>query len=153
MIILLILHKKEAMDVTKFPVGYLIKNISDKIKMHADADLKSHDLTLAQGRILGFLAERGGSAMQKEIEDFMEVSHPTVVGIVARMEQKGFLTCRTDESDKRNKIVTITEKSIRIGEDMDSMIGIQESRMVEGLSEDQITELTDALQVIYKNLL
>ena len=139
--------------MTKFPVGYLIKNISDKIKMHADADLKSHDLTLAQGRILGFLAERGGSAMQKEIEDFMEVSHPTVVGIVARMEQKGFLTCRTDESDKRNKIVTITEKSIRIGEDMDSMIGIQESRMVEGLSEGQITELTDALQVIYKNLL
>ncbi len=141
------------MDVTKYPVGYMIKNISDKIKMHADADLKSHDLTLAQGRILGFLAERGGSAMQKEIEDFLEVSHPTVVGIVARMEQKGFLACRTDESDKRNKIVTITEKSIRIGEDMDSMIGIQESRMVEGLSEDQITELTDALQVIYKNLL
>ena len=66
-------------------VGYFIKNINDRLKVRADADLKSYNLTLAQSRVLAFLNNQGGSATQKEIEVFLEVSHPTVVGIVSRM--------------------------------------------------------------------
>ena len=75
-------------------IGYQFKIIDEKIKVRADEDLKRHDLTLMQTRVLGFLAEVGGQATQKEIEDDLEVSHPTVVGLVFRMEQKGFLSFR-----------------------------------------------------------
>ena len=99
-------------------IGYLIKNINDKLKVKADADLKNSNLTLAQSRVLAFLDSRGGQATQKEIEVYLEVSHPTVVGIISRMEQNGHLRCRVDETDKRNKIVALTEQAKALGEEM-----------------------------------
>ena len=52
-------------------IGYLIKNINDKLKVKADADLKHSNLTLAQSRVLAFLDRRGGQATQKEIEVYL----------------------------------------------------------------------------------
>ena len=66
-------------------IGYLIKNINDKLKVKADADLKHSKLTLAQSRVLAFLDSQGGQATQKEIEVYLEVSHPTVVGIISEI--------------------------------------------------------------------
>lgn len=49
-------------------IGYLIKNINDKLKVKADADLKHSKLTLAQSRVLAFLDSRGGQATQKKLK-------------------------------------------------------------------------------------
>lgn len=133
-------------------IGYLIKAINDKVKIHADADLKSHNLTLTQSRILMYLINHDGQATQKEIEDFLEVSHPTVVGLVSRMEKNGFLTCWIDTHDRRNKNVRLTELAHTTGQNMDTVIGGMEQRMLSPLSDDQIIQLTDMLESIYKNL-
>lgn len=60
----------------QYPIGCLLKMITDKIKIQADANLAQHDLTLTQSRVLGYLARNGGTATQKEIEGFLQVSHP-----------------------------------------------------------------------------
>ncbi|MGN0135963.1 MarR family transcriptional regulator [Anaerotignum sp.] len=133
-------------------VGYYIKTIHEKIKVHADADLKRHHLTLAQSRVLIYLTEAGGEATQKEIETFLEVSHPTVVGIVSRMEQNGHVTCWMDPRDKRNKIVRLTEQAVSLGNEMISLIEQQEQEMLASLSAEEINALLHALSVIYKNL-
>ncbi|MGN1444522.1 MAG: MarR family winged helix-turn-helix transcriptional regulator [Acutalibacteraceae bacterium] len=133
-------------------VGYLIKNINDKLKVKADADLKRYNLTLAQSRVLAFLNSRSGSATQKEIEVFLEVSHPTVVGIVSRMEQNGYLTTWIDEKDKRNKIVKLTEQAEAIGKDMEQNIYRNERKMLASLSSAEVEQLRKILDVIYKNL-
>ena len=88
----------------QYPIGCLLKMITDKIKIQADANLAQHDLTLTQSRVLGYLARSGGTATQKEIEGFLQVSHPTVAGVIGRMEQKGFVSCRPDPADKRSKL-------------------------------------------------
>lgn len=133
-------------------IGYLIKNINDKLKVRADADLKRYNLTLTQGRILAFLKSRGGSATQKEIEVFLEVSHPTVVGIVSRMEQNDYVVCGMDETDKRNKIVRLTGKADAIGMDMEQNILANEQKMLASLSDEDIKQFRRVLLVIYKNL-
>ncbi|MGM9607932.1 MAG: MarR family winged helix-turn-helix transcriptional regulator [Oscillospiraceae bacterium] len=133
-------------------VGYLIKTINDKLKVRADRDLKSRGLTLAQSRVLAFLHSRDGKATQKEIEDFMEVSHPTVVGIVSRMEQSGYVTTWIDPKNKRNKMVQLTPQADLIGKTLDSTIQAQEERMLRGLTPEQVTQLEQLLLVIYQNL-
>ncbi len=81
-----------------------IKYISDKVRQKADNNLKDHNLTLSQVRVLRFLTCVGGSCSQKEIEDYLQVSHPTVVGIVSRMEQSGFLqTCFGLQDPQQNR--------------------------------------------------
>ena len=133
-------------------IGYLIKSISDRIKVHADKDLKDHNLTLSQSRVVMFLSKHGGQATQKEIEVFMDVSHPTVVGLVSRMEENGFVTSRMDDEDRRNKIVTLTAHALKTGANMDKVIGDMESKMLSSLSDKQIDELTEMLETIYRNV-
>lgn len=133
-------------------IGFLVKSISDKVKVHADADLKSHNLTLSQSRILMFLLKNGGSATQKEIESFLDVSHPTVVGLVARMERNGFVTFQQDSSDRRNKIVCLTPHANEVGRDMDSVVSTMEQKMLYSLSEEQARQLTEMLEIVLHNV-
>ncbi len=101
----------------KNDVGYLIKSINDKLKVRADAELKQYHLTMSQSRVLVYLRSRGGQATQKEIETFLDVAHPTVVGLVSRMEQNGYVTCWPCE-DGRNKYVKLTAQAEAIDRDM-----------------------------------
>lgn len=133
-------------------IGYLFKNINDKLKVKADADLKHSNLTLAQSRVLAFLDSRGGQTTQKEIEVYLEVSHPTVVGIISRMEKNGHLRCWVDETDKRNKIVALTEQAKALGEEMKQRISANEKMLLASLSEADIKKLKQMLLIIYNNL-
>lgn len=133
-------------------IGYLFKIINDKMKISADANMKSHNLTFTQSRVLVFLYRCEGQATQKEIEENLEVSHPTVVGIVSRMEQNGYVTSWLDPQNKRNKIVKMTEKAFKINEKMDEEIEKQERKMFASLSQEEIDHLEKTLQTIYKNL-
>lgn len=136
----------------QYPIGCLLKMITDKIKIQADASLAQHDLTLTQSRVLGCLARNGGTATQKEIEGFLQVSHPTVAGVIGRMEQKGFVSCRPDPSDKRSKIVCQTERAAAIAQDMHATIQATEQQMLRSLTPEQIAALEDALRTIYADL-
>lgn len=133
-------------------IGYLIKNINDKLKVKADADLKHSRLTLSQSRVLAFLDNQGGQATQKEIEVYLEVAHPTVVGIISRMEQNGHLRCWVDETDKRNKIVALTEQAKALGEEMEQRLSANEEKLLASFSEEEIKKLRQMLLTIYHNL-
>lgn len=138
--------------MAKKDIGYLLKNINDKLKVRADADLGRYNLTLAQSRVFGFLNSRGGAATQKDIERFLEVSHPTVVGLVSRLEQRGYVVCQVDGEDRRNKIVALTEQARAIGQDMDRSIRETEAQLLAGLSGRDVKHLHRMLEKIYQNL-
>lgn len=136
----------------QYPIGCLLKMITDKIKIQADANLAQHDLTLTQSRVLGYLNHNGGQATQKEIEGFLQVSHPTVAGVIGRMEQKGFVSCRADPADKRSKLVCQTERAAAIAQDMHATIQATEQQMLRSLTPEQIAALESALRTIYADL-
>ena len=136
----------------QFQIGCLLKMITDKIKMRADADLAQQGLTLTQSRVLGYLNRNGGQATQKEIEGFLQVSHPTVAGIIGRMEQKGFVSCRTDPADKRSKLVCQTPRATEIAHEMQATIAAAEQQMLRSLTPKQIAALEASLRTIYADL-
>lgn len=133
-------------------VGYMLKSINDKLKANADADLKRHDLTMSQTRVLVFLNSKNGAATQKEIEDFLGVSHPTVVGLVARMEQNGFLTSSYNKGDSRSKTVSLTQRALSLSREMEETVNANEKNMLKSLSAEEIESLKRMLTVIRKNL-
>lgn len=135
----------------KKDVGYLIKSLNDRLKVKADTELKRYNLTFTQSRVFAYLQEKGGHATQKEIEVFLGVSHPTVVGIVSRMEQNGYLTCWQDE-DKRNKNVKLTEKAHSLGMDMEQHMLKTEQQLLSPLSANQAEQLKEMLLQIYNHL-
>ena len=129
-----------------------IKCLSDRIRQNADNNLKNHGITLSQVRVLRFLNLNGGSCTQKAIGDYLQVSHPTVVGIVFRMEQSGFLQTSVSSSDKRNKTVSITEKGRVLSSDLCKYMADMEQNMIRGLTDEQLAQLSEILAVIAANL-
>ncbi len=71
-------------------------------------------MTCTQHRTLVFLEKAGGKSTQKEIETYLEVSHPTVVGILSGLESKGLVQCRLDSDDKRVKRVFLSEEGRKL---------------------------------------
>ncbi|MDD3369359.1 MAG: MarR family transcriptional regulator [Lachnospiraceae bacterium] len=138
--------------MTEHEIGYLIKQISNKMKISADAGLKKHNLTLAQVELLKVIDSSGGQITQKEIEIRMEVSHPTVTGIVSRLEKQGFLKCYPDTDNKRNKVVCTTEKAKQIGQELSECMRLHDSMLLKGLSADEKNELQRMLQIMYQNI-
>lgn len=136
----------------KQPIGYLLKQITDKMKVSADASFKEKDLTFAQARVLEYVISKGGNTTQKSIEDYLEVSHPTVVGIVSRMEQSGYLVCHVDKEDKRNKIVETTERAVCVSQELETGKTAQEEKLLKGLTKEEIETLYRILCVIRKNV-
>lgn len=133
-------------------IGYKLKLITDKLKVRADVNLKRHQLTLTQSRVLAFLKEREGAAKQKEIEDYLQVAHPTVAGIVSRMEQSGFVETWLDPEDRRNKIVRLTDKADQIGREMDAVVQENEQALLKSFSPAEKDELKRLLDMILKNV-
>ena len=135
----------------KNDVGYLIKSINDKLAARADAELKQLNLTMSQCRVFLYLSSRGGQATQKEIEIFLDVAHPTVVGLVSRMEQNGYVTCWPCE-DGRNKYVKLTPQAEAIDKDMQRNQLENEERLLAPLSPEDRERLRDLLLTVAEHL-
>ena len=139
------------MPLLKNDVGYLIKSINDKLKVRADAELKQYHLTISQSRVLVYLRSRGGQATQKEIETFLDVAHPTIVGLVSRMEQNGYVTCWPCE-DGRNKYVKLTPQAEAIDKDMQENMQASEEMLLAPLSPEDRERLRGLLLTVADHL-
>ena len=133
-------------------IGMLIKQISFQMRTHADMDLRKGDLTWSQAHLLRHLAKEGGQMSQKQIEKELEISHPTVVGLVKRLETKGFVESFSDEKDRRVKMVRLTERALDHQHFMEERFREKEKLMTEGMSEEDVKALIRLLKVLHANL-
>lgn len=133
-------------------IGMLIKQISFQLRTHADMDLRKCDLTWSQAHLLRHLAKEEGQMSQKQIEKKLEISHPTVVGLVQRLEAKGFVESFTDEKDRRIKMVRLTERAREHQHFMEERFREKEKIMTRGMSEEEVQELIRLLRKLHANL-
>lgn len=87
-------------------IGFLLKQINDKMKQVVDAELQPFGLTSTQAHFLHFLRCHNDEVVsQKDFEDYFEISHPTVTGVLRRLEQKELVRIETDPDDRRRNLV------------------------------------------------
>jgi len=133
-------------------IGYLIKKISVHQKSGMDASLSSYNLTSSQLHVLFLLDRHGGEMTQRTLEEALGVSHPTVVGLVSRLEKQGFITTEIDPDDRRHKKILPTEKALNLKEELGRARSENERKMTSGFSEKELKQLNEYLQRIYANI-
>jgi len=114
--------------------------------------LETMELTAAQGHIMAFLAHREAPPCPRDIESEFQLSHPTVSGILSRLEQKGFIQLRTDPEDRRCKRIYVLEKGWECHELMHQTIQNNEKRIVEGFSPEEQELFGQLLQRAITNM-
>ena len=134
-------------------IGYLLKVIQENAERLANQIYRPADLTSAQVRLMKYVRSREGRmATQKEIEHYFQVSHPTVVGIVQRLEHKGFVRTEMDERDKRKKLIFLTEYEEKMYQQVKSSHEKMEHILTAGMTEEQIRRLSELLSLVLCNL-
>lgn len=135
-------------------IGFVARLIHDYIEREVNNDLKPYGLTMTQSRILIFLRSRlGQHTTQKEVEEFLGVSHPTTVGLLKRLEGKGFIRTEVDPADRRMKLVFLTAKDRELGMEMWQNRKKTEALLTEGLSEEEKEELKRLMGIVRENIL
>ena len=114
--------------------------------------LESMDLTAAQGRIMGYLAHCQQPPCPKDLEEIFHLSHPTVSGLLSRLEQKGFLELRPDPVDRRCKRIHILPKGEECNETMQNAIRSNEDRLVRGFTPEEQAQFLTLLHRAIENM-
>ena len=114
--------------------------------------LEKMDLTAAQGQIMGFLARRQSPTCARDIEEQFKLSHPTVSGLLSRLEKKGFIQFLPDEKDRRCKRIHILPKGRECLENIYQVILENEKQVVFGFSPEEQAQFASLLQRAVDNM-
>ena len=101
------------------------------------ATLASMDLTASQGHILAYIAHSPMPPCPKDLEEAFRLSHPTVSGLLSRLEKKGFIAITPDPADRRCKRVSLEVKGQECMAKMDATIAASEAKLVENFTEEE----------------
>ena len=135
----------------KNDIGRLLKRISCNIKTRADAQLNQYGLTLSQVHVLRCIEASGGETTQKALEQKLEVSHPTIVGLIARLEKNGYVVCRAGTAKERSKRVAVTEKGREQKKQIERHRQRTDQLLLKGLSQEETGTLRHLLEVLVQN--
>jgi DNA-binding MarR family transcriptional regulator len=114
--------------------------------------LAQMDLTAAQGHIMGYLAHIPNPPCSRDIEEAFQLSHPTVSGLLSRLEKKGFIEFRPDEKDRRCKRIHMLPKGQACIELMHRTIRENEERIVQGFSDAEKAQFASLLERAISNM-
>ena len=117
-----------------------------------DNALEKMELTAAQGHIMAYLAHAKQPPCPRDVEGEFHLTHPTVSGLLSRLEQKGFLELRTDPEDRRCKRIYVLEKGLQCHEIMHKIIRENEQKMTEGFTGEEQAIFSDLLQRAIRNM-
>lgn len=114
--------------------------------------LAEMDLTAAQGHILAYLAHHPEPPCPRDLEEVFHLSHPTVSGLLTRLEKKEFIAIRPDEQDKRCKRICLLPKGEACNQKMQQHIQVIEHQMVQGFSEEDQKQFAHLLDRAVANM-
>lgn len=122
----------------KIRFGEAVKTLCARIEKEANNSLKGDGLTLMQMAVLQECRKRENYEMSmKELERHFSISQPTIAGIVSRLEEKGLVLGHTSPSDRRVKLVRLTEKGILSCDSAEKYIKASEDTLIKGFTEEE----------------
>lgn len=134
-------------------VGMYVRILAQTIRQAMDRKFTALDLTGQQSFVLRYLSEHPDEAVYaKDIEKRFGLSHPTVSGILQRLEAKGFLTFEENAPDRRCKRLRMTAKAEECQKEIGRHIQTIEQMMVSGMTQEEIQTLHRLLEQAYHNL-
>lgn len=130
-----------------------LKMIHKTFEERRNKHLLKYNLTSSQQEILFYLGFHEGEPIhQREIEKWFHLKNPTVTGILNRLEEKGFIMRKTGESDKRFRIIELTDKSRCLMQEMREEMQQMDDRIYSCMTKEERSQLSGLLERILNSL-
>lgn len=132
---------------------YYFKKTFDLLHQRANHYMQKYDLTAAQAAALGYLYSRQGETVtQRDMERFFNIKHSTAIGIVQRLEQKGFVEIAVNAVDRRQRDVLLTAKGRLLEKECWMLHQQLNDKICEKMSEEQIEQFLNMLKLVFETL-
>lgn len=133
-------------------VGYIVYSASKAFQKAFDLELRNKiGITLTQSKVIFALYMFSGLT-QRELADKIGVETPSLVPIIDKMEEDGYLKRKLDSKDRRLKRIYTTPKTDAL---WDSMMecGLQIRKVsLNKVSEQEVQSVLNTLKRITENL-
>lgn len=142
-------------QVGKDDLGFKIKIISKLLTQNITNSITSLDLTSSQARVLGYLCcrtQRQEKVYPRDIERDFRFTHPTVSGLLQRLETKGYLSSEPSAEDRRCKQILVTKRALEANQQVLDQLAASEQRLVSDMSSEEINQLKNLLDRMIQNL-
>ncbi|WP_073588394.1 MarR family transcriptional regulator [Anaerocolumna xylanovorans] len=134
--------------------GFLISQIKQLQGRAFEKMLKESGIDAfngAQGRILYVLWERESLTIS-EIGHLTSLAKTTLTGMLDRMEESGLVERTADKKNRRQVIISITDKARRYKEEYDSVSERMNELFYKGFKKEEVDVFEDMLRHIIGNL-
>lgn len=138
--------------ITHKHMGHYFKVMQIRVEHAMNRRLQELDLTSAQGQIIGYLTHSKTSPCARDIEKFFGLSHPTVSGLLGRMEAKGFVEIRPDPEDRRVKRIVLLEKGMACSRQIKQCIEENDRQMIRGFTDEEAEQFRMLLKRAVDNM-
>lgn len=145
------LPNKEVIALTKH-YGPLIRCLHISTSHAITAAMEECGLTASQGHTLKYLSMCQEPPCPRDIEEVFHLSHPTVSGLLTRLEKKQFIELRPDSKDRRYKRVYLLPKGREVHQRILQIIDETEARLVTGFTQEEQREFMDFLERAIENM-
>ena len=131
--------------------GFLLYDAARLLRRDFDRRARRIGLTRAQWSVLANLARNEG-INQAGLADIMELQPITLVRLLDRLEEAGWVARRPDPADRRARVLSLTEKARPILEQMRALAAETRETALQGFSLETRERLIDALAQVRANL-
>ena len=132
-------------------IGFLISDVSRLMRRRFDERARALGATRTQWKALAYISRHEG-LHQGGLADLLEVEPITLCRLVDRLEEAGLVERRRDPADRRAWQLHLTAKSRPVLDRMHIIADELTAQALEGVSADQVTQLTATLDHIRANL-
>lgn len=141
------------MQVKYRPIGFTVKQINNVYEKELNATLKTIGITSSQCAVLDYLFHtRKEEVSQRDVERHLSLKNPTVTGLLQRLDEKGFIFCVPNTTDKRRKNIYLTEKAYDIQRKMEADRKKIDRKLTRGMTKKEVAALDRALEKVLYNI-
>ncbi len=133
-------------------IGFIVYSASKMMQKAFDLELRNKTgINLAQSKVIFTLYMQSGPT-QREIADMIGVETPTLVPIIDKLEEDGYVKRKPDATDRRIKRIYATAKTDSLWDLMVECITQIRKISTKDLSEQEIKSAFDTVKKITENL-
>lgn len=134
-------------------IGFAIRILSNQI-VHSIDSAVPKDITGLQGHIIDFIQIESthNDVFQKDVEVELNIRRSTATGILQSMEKKGLITREAVPNDARLKKIVLTDKALKIHNQIIQKLADAEEQLKKNLTEDEINTFFDIVERVSMNI-
>lgn len=129
-----------------------IKKVNTAMERQFNQLCRSIDLTGTQASVLHILYQSSDKIVcQKDIENALGLTHPTVCSILDRLEKNGLIESECLLEDRRFHEIILTSKGKRYRKKVESIITEMHHKVFQGFSEKELHTLEVYINRLQEN--